>query len=127
MKQIARILMVGLIALLSINITLSAAEPKEKCIKKLEKLSKEVKKDYVKFTDEDWDAIFEQYNAICEELKEYEYSEAELREIGKIKGRFLCMVAKKNLSKGSKALNDFLQQMGGFLEGLLETSPEETE
>lgn len=120
MKRITRILAVALIAITGFSLTLSAAEPKEKCIKKLEKLNKEVKKEAANFTDEDWDAVLEQYNAISEELKTYEYTEEELRYIGKQKGRFLGMVAKKSLTKGSKQLNEFLQQMGGFLEGLLE-------
>lgn len=120
MKRFTRILAVALIAITGFSLSLSANEPKEKCIKKLERLNKEVKKDAANFTDEDWDAVMEQYNAISEELKTYEFEEDELRQIGKLKGRFLGMVAKKNLSKGSKALNDFLQQMGGFLEGLME-------
>ena len=125
MKQFTRILAVALIAITSFTLTLSAAEPKEKCIKKLEKLNKEVKKEAANFTDEDWDAVMEQYSAISDELKTYEYTEEELRQIGKLKGRFLGMVAKKNLTKGSKALNDFLQQMGGFLEGLIEGTDDE--
>ena len=120
MKRFTRILAVAIIAITGFNLTLSATEPKEKCIKKLERLNKEVKKDAANFTDEDWDAVMEQYNTISEELKTYEFEEDELRQVGKLKGRFLGMVAKKNLSKGSKALNDFLQQMGGFLEGLME-------
>lgn len=97
---------------------------KAKCIRKLERLTKEVKKDCANYTDEDWDAIMEQYTAINDELKTYELDEEELRQVGKLKGRFLGMVAKKNLSKGSKVLNDFLQQMGGFLEGLMEGTDE---
>ena len=123
-NRISRIVMVMVIAIIGCNISASAVNTKEKCIKKLEKLTKEVKKESATFTEEDWDAVLEQYTAINEELKTYELDETELRKVGKLKGRLLGMVAKKDIAKGSKVLNDFLQQMGGFLEGLLDDTDE---
>lgn len=120
MKQIAKTLMVAFVAIMTLSLTTAYAGPKDKCIKKLERLTKEVKRDCANYEEEDWDAVLEQYDLITKEMKEYEYDEEELRHIGTLKGRFFGCVARKYIAKGSKRLGEFLQEMGGFFKGLLE-------
>ena len=117
MKQITRSFLIALIALFTVSISASAITPKEKCIRKLEKFTKEVKKNSATYTDEDWDQAMQTYDEITAEMKD-----EELRQIGKPKGRCIGLLARKSLNKGAAELNTLMQQLGGFLEGLLETA-----
>ena len=122
MKQITRSFLIALIALFTVSISASAITPKEKCIRKLEKFTKEVKKNSATYTDEDWDQAMQTYDEITAEMKEFTYNDEELRQIGKLKGRCIGLLARKSLNKGAAELNTLMQQLGGFLEGLLETA-----
>ncbi|MBP5322938.1 MAG: hypothetical protein J6Y84_03990 [Bacteroidaceae bacterium] len=120
MKGLTKIMLVAIIAIMGCATTASASTPKEKCVKKLEKLTQEMKKNNADYTDEDWNRVAEEYEAISKEMEEYEYTDEELRKIGVLKGRFYNIVAKKSVSKGAAELNTLIQQLGGFLQGFLE-------
>mgnify|MGYP007056169198 CR=1 FL=1 len=120
MKGLSKIVLVAAIAIMGCVTTASAATPKEKCVKQLEKLTQEMKKNSADYTDEDWEKVALQYEAISKEMEQYEYTDEELRKIGVLKGRFYNIVAKKNVSKGASELNTLIQQLGGFLQGFLE-------
>ncbi|MBO4445163.1 MAG: hypothetical protein J5698_05585 [Bacteroidaceae bacterium] len=120
MKGLTKVMLVAIIAIMGCVVTASAATPKEKCVQKLEKLTQEMKKNSADYTDEDWEDVAIQYEAIAKEMEEYSYTDEELRKIGVLKGRFYSMVAKKNVNKGASELNTLIQQLGGFLQGFLE-------
>lgn len=122
MKRIVCTLAVALVALFTFTIPASAASPQDKCIRKLERFSKELKKNAPEYTEEDWTAAMNYFEQLSNDIKQYTYDEEELRQIGKLKGRCIGIFARRSLSRGASEINSFMQQLGGFLEGFLETT-----
>ena len=90
-------------------------------IKKLEKLVEKVEKKHASYDEEDWKEIAKEYAEIKKEFEEYEYTKQELKEIGKLKGRLKGYITKKSLKKWGKNVEDFTNELGGSIEGFLES------
>ena len=60
------------------------------------------------------------YSEICQTIERYDYSDEELREIGKLKGRCLAKFSKHAFDEGTKGMHDAFIELGGALEGLFE-------
>lgn len=90
-------------------------------IKKLEKLVDKVEKKHASYDEEDWKEVAEEYANIKEEFEKYEYTKQELKEIGKLKGRLKGYITKKSIKKFSKSVEDFANELGGGIEGFLES------
>ena len=80
----------------------------------------EVEDKYDEFTDEDWENIASEYEKIEEELSKYDYTDEELKEIGKMKGKVLAKMAKSAVKDFSKQIEDWSKQIEGGLEGFFE-------
>lgn len=122
MKTFTRTILIALVAMFTITATANAATPQEKSIRKLERFAKELKKNAPEYNDEDWSASMEYFEQLSEEMKQYDYTDDELRQIGKLKGRCIGIFARKSITRGASEINTFMQQLGGFLEGFLETT-----
>ena len=107
----------------------SCSTPKS-AINDLESLVENVEKNRKEFTEEDWTAVIKEYSAINETLKENEYSEEELKEIGRLKGRYVGLLTKSAVKVAGSQLKTLLKQFEGGMEGLekeLEISSKELE
>ena len=80
---------------------------------------------YDEFTDEDWEKIVSEYEKIEEELSKYDYSEEDLKEIGKLKGRIFAKMTKNAVKDFSKQIEDLGKQIEGGIEGLFEDLKED--
>ena len=65
----------------------ASCENKQTPIKKLEKLDRTLVQQSESFTEQDWENALMEYEQIEEELSRYNYTDEELRQIGKMKGR----------------------------------------
>lgn len=84
----------------------------------LEHLSEELNDNSSKYSRQDWEDAFVQYQQIIEQIDQYEYTDEELKEIGKLKVRCL-----KEMSKGSlKQFQGEIYSVSKQLEGALEES-----
>lgn len=94
-------------------------------IKKLEKLVENVEENHASFTDKDWKKIAETYDEIKAELKKEEFSNEELKEIGKLKGRLKGYLTQKKLKALGKDIEEIASEVGGGIEGFFETLKKE--
>ena len=60
------------------------------------------------------------YSAIEEELAKYEYTDEELKEIGRLKGKCMGYLTKQSLKNLEKQIKDLTKELEGGIEGFLE-------
>ena len=59
-------------------------------------------------------------------MLQYDYTDEELKEIGRLKGRYLGYITKQAIKETEKQANDFLKELEGGISGFLEAMSEET-
>jgi hypothetical protein len=72
------------------------------------------------FTEQDWENALMEYEQIEQELSMYNYTDEELRQIGKMKGRLLAKISKEYLNKTMDEVDSYLKMFEGALEGFME-------
>ncbi len=108
------------IYLLFCIIVFASCENKQVPIKKLEKLDRTLVQQSESFTDQDWENAIAEYELIEQELSLYDYTDEELRQIGKMKGRLLAKISKEYLNKTMNEVDSYLKMFEGALEGFME-------
>lgn len=61
------------------------------------------------------------YAEIVEELDTYAYDEEQLEQIGRLKGKCAALFAKRSMRDMESDLDEFLDEAGGFVQGLIES------
>ena len=84
----------------------------------LESFTEELSANYKNYTQEEWNIAESQYDMICEELDNYDYTDEELVKIGKMKGRCTAIFAAKVVHDVKGAIHRFGKEAEGFLEGI---------
>lgn len=98
----------------------ASCENKQAPIKKLEKLDRTLVQQSESFTEQDWENALMEYEQIEQELSRYNYTDEELRQIGKMKGRLLAKISKEYLNKTMNEVDSYLKMFEGALEGFME-------
>lgn len=98
----------------------TSCENKQAPIKKLEKLDRTLVQQSESFTEQDWENVLMEYEQIEQELSMYNYTDDELRQIGKMKGRLLAKISKEYLNKTMDEVDSYLKMFEGALEGFME-------
>ena len=98
----------------------ASCENKQTPIKKLEKLDRTLVQKSDSFTEQDWENTLMEYEQIEQELSMYNYTDEELRQIGKMKGRLLAKISKEYLNKTMDEVDSYLKIFEGALEGFME-------
>jgi hypothetical protein len=98
----------------------ASCENKQTPVKKLEKLDRTLVQQSESFTEQDWENALMEYEQIDEELSRYNYTDEELRQIGKMKGRLLAKISKEYLNKTMDEVDSYLKMFEGALEGFME-------
>lgn len=105
-------------------------------INELKELVEDVQSSSESFTKEDWREIEARYESINREMESYadEYTDEELRLIGRLKGRYIIYHARYEAVRNGKLLDNFMQQAKGMMEefsgeaqGILDESSEDDE
>ena len=109
MKKVLFVIVVCLTALMS------ACDSKQSPIKELSDLAEELSENGNNYSDEDWDSAVEQFETITKNLERYSYSDAEQKEIGKLKARVCFLFGSKY---GKNKLKQFFNEMSGVIEEL---------
>ena len=110
MKKIAFLLSLFAVALFT------SCDKRQSAIDDLESFSEELKENASEYTNEDWEEAGNQYQMLVEQVDQYEYTDEELKEIGKFKAR--CI---KYMSKGAiKQLEEGIHNMTKQIEGAME-------
>ena len=98
----------------------ASCENKQTPIKKLEKLDRTLVQQSESFTEKDWENALMEYEQIEQELSMYNYTDEELRQIGKMKGRLLAKISKEYLNKTMDEVDSYLKMFEGALDGFME-------
>lgn len=113
------------LAAIAFSLGFSSCETSKTPISELSSLVEKVEDRYDEFTDEDWEKIVSEYEKIEEELSKYDYSEEDLKEIGKLKGRIFAKMTKNAVKDFSKQIEDLGKQIKGGVEGFFEELKED--
>ena len=97
-----------------------SCENKQAPIKKLENLNRELIQNSDSYTSQDWEKAVFEYEQIELELSKYNYTDEELRQIGKMKGRLFAKLSKEYLNKTMDEVDSYLKMFEGALEGFME-------
>ena len=100
--------------------SLTSCESSQTAINDLEDLLHEIETNYQSYTEEDWENISVSYSAIEEELTQHEYTDEELKKIGRMKGKCMGYITKQSLNNLEKQIKDFTKELEGGIEGFLE-------
>ena len=98
----------------------TACDSSQTAINDLETLLHEIETNYQSYTKEDWENMSLSYSAIEEELAKHEYTDEELKEIGRLKGKCIGYQTKQSLKDFEKQIEDLPKELEGGLEGFLE-------
>lgn len=115
MKKLRIFMVVVMIA-----VFVMACNTSQSAISDLESLVEKVEKNRKEYTEEDWTSVMKEYSTINESLKENEYTEEELKEIGRLKGRYVGLLTKSAMKVAGSQLKTLLKQFEGGMEGLSE-------
>lgn len=89
-------------------------------IDELSLLIEDIEENSDNYTDEDWEYVIEEFSLIEQEMENYEYTDEELREIGRLKGIFAMKIAKQVLKDYTEDIKDMQLQFEGGLDGIKE-------
>ena len=108
------------IYLLFCILVFASCENKQTPVKKLEKLDRTLVQQSESFTEQDWEAAIAEYEQIERELSMYNYTDEELRMIGRMKGRLWAKISKEYLNTAAEGSDAYLKMFEGALEGFME-------
>lgn len=100
--------------------TLSSCATKASAIDDLRQLSEQVRDNGAYYTVKDWKRTAQRYNKIADRLSKYDYTTAEMAEIGRLKGQCAGYFATGVIDNvGGKVINA-ASLIKGFIEGVKE-------
>ncbi len=106
------------VAVLALSMTSCAKWQAQHQIDALESLVEQVEQKGANFTSDEWSKTSTIYYEICNKISQYEYTDEQLQEIGRLKARYYVACAKGALGGG--LLNGIFQQATGVLDGLMD-------
>ena len=114
MKKVFSLLILAFLA----SLMMACATPEEKSLRSLQDLYEDLQLNHENYTAEDWERAQVEFEVITAEMKLHHYTDEQLREIGKLKGKCSAYFSKGTLKKLEKGLIELGGAMEGFLEGL---------
>lgn len=92
----------------------------ESAVDDLKELIEDIEQNSDNYTKDEWDEKILLYSQMEEELLKYKYTDEELKEIGRLKGKYLGLLTKSNIDDLNEKINDFSKKVEGGIEGFLE-------
>ena len=102
----------------------SCTTPEEKSLRSLQELYQDLEQNHENYTLEDWDKAQAEYDAITAGMNLKNYTNEQLREIGKLKGKCSAYLTKGLLKRAEKGFVEFGGMLEGYLEGLESIQPD---
>lgn len=96
----------------------SSCNKKQAAIDELEAFYVELKDNSSEYSGQDWEEANEQYQLLVEQIEQYEYTDEELEEIGKLKARCLKVFSKGVMNKLQKGIHRITKEIEGALKEL---------
>lgn len=109
----------------------SCQTKEERVINKFESLAERVDKNSETFSDQDWENVLTEYAALHDEAMDCEFTDEQLREIGRVDGLLTGVITREGSKKLGRDLGRYVKEgeqiMKGFLEGFNEGLSSEEE
>ena len=102
--------------MLVMSIAFTSCDKKQSAINDLENFSEELKENSSDYSSQDWEEANEQYQLLVEQIDQYEYTDEELKEIGKLKARCLKQMTKGAMKQFQDGIHSITKQMEGAIE-----------
>ena len=99
---------------------LTGCHPSQTAMDDLQSFTGRIEHKADRWTEADWDDAAIHYSEICQTIERYDYTDEQLREIGRLKGRCLAQFAKHSFNESTQGLHDSFIELGGAIEGLLD-------
>jgi hypothetical protein len=99
---------------------LSACDPAVSSISNLEDLVDKIEANHESYTQEDWENIVVYYSEIEQEIAKHEYTDEQLKEIGRLKGQYMGYLADHYFNNIGNQIKDLAKELEGGIEGFLE-------
>lgn len=114
-----------IVFLIAILLSFSSCKSKEeKVISRLENLSERIDKNGHKFDDEDWVEAFEDLEDIHEDMEDCEFTQEELKKVGRADGRLTAIIAREGAKSLGREASSFLRNFSSFAKGFQEGAQE---
>lgn len=114
-----RLIKTSIVILLSV-LQNSCGTPQASVINDLETLVSDVEENHAEYTVEDWERVTVSYSEIEEELLQHEYTDEELKKIGRLKGRYIGYLTKYTVEGLKQGVHDIMKELEGGIEGFME-------
>lgn len=104
------------------SLLLTACHSKNDPMNELNALTEQLSEDTSDYTEEDWETVGNQLEVIDAEIEQYrdQYTDEEMKEIGRLKGKCAGLIAKKTMNSATQKLEDISKQAEGMVEGFME-------
>ena len=86
----------------------------------LENLVSEIDESKTDISEEELEKLANEYAEVEKNLQKYEYTDEELKEIGRLKGKYAAKMAKVAIKKFKNSMESFGKQIEGGMEGFME-------
>lgn len=114
-----------IVFLIAILLSFSSCKSKEeKVISRLENLSERIDKNGHKFDAEDWVEAFEDLEDIHEDMEDCEFTQEELKKVGRADGRLTAIIAREGAKSLGREASSFLRNFSSFAKGFQEGAQE---
>ncbi len=125
MKQLTLQLMKLLFFSAFLSVVMSCQTKEERVIADLEKLAIQIEQRAETYSDEDWQMVIDKYKKIHRESMDCDFTEEQLKELGRVEGKLTTVIAKEGSKKISRDVKDLVKDgksvVEGFLQGLSES------
>lgn len=111
--------MKNIILMFALLIGLVSCNSKQTPINDLSGLSEEIKDNGAEYSQDDWEKAAQEFEMIAQELKRYksEYTDEELREIGRLEGICLTYFTKQSLHTLNNDIKNAIKETEGIWDG----------
>ena len=104
-----------LVAIILTSFMVVYATPEKESLSSLQELYEEMELNHENYTKEDWEKVKVEFDSITSQMKLDDYTDEQIKEIGKLKGKCSAYLTKGLLKRAEKGLIE----LGGILEGNL--------
>lgn len=108
------------LSLLICCIILSSCDPSQKAYNDLLSFTENIENNGASFTNEDWENAEYEYSAIVDAIDAQYYTDEQLVEIGRLKGRCAVQFTKHSIDNANNEFDDLLLEAEGFIEAIME-------
>lgn len=111
--------------LCAILVLASCQSQEERIISKINNLAERIEKNGENFDEQDWEDAINDYEKIHEDMQNCEFTNEELRELGKAERKITLAFASEGAKAFGKGMKNFMGGLGAFASGFTDLDEDE--